>query len=325
MMEKKHAFFALVLLTLATNACAASIEAQETTPEKTVWSFAVRLPAGTDFDNAQVLLDGTNLIEFYTNPSNETIAYNQDSERLFSNTEPEGNKVYFLVSPQATGEHTIRLEIDGETQDEKTLLFFEIYDAEGKADLQTQVNSLRGSVNSLIEQMNTMNDTLEQTMTQEDKQALQTSINNIDSSLTELEQKLEQQETENNAKTSVLLEDVQRLQEKTNDLNKAIAPGIGFAALGAIDDTAKTGLGLLALAIIAAVLIIRYKDRLPINKGIYGNWKKKPLFSEHDEEIAEQVLEESQDESQKGKWAFGHEPKQEKEEPKRFNLGDLIR
>lgn len=322
----KKALLVFLILVLATPCYTASIEALETLPEKTVWSFSVILPNGTDFDNAQLILDGSNLIAFYTNPSNEIIAYDKDTERLFSVTEPEGNKIYFLVSPQQTGDRTLRLEIDAETADEKTINFFELYDAEGKADLQTQVNSLRGNVNSIIEQFNEINNRLDQSLTEEDKQTLQTSINNMDNSLTGLETRLEQQSEENNTKTNILLEDVQRLQAKTNDLNASLNTGIGLASLGAINDNTKLGLGILAIAIIAAILIIRYKDRLPINKGIYGKFKKqRPMFTEHDEEITEQVLEESQDETQQGKWAFGSSQPQEKEDSKRFNLGDLIR
>ena len=198
MIKMKKAFLAFMILMLTTASYAASIEAPETMPEKTVWSFSITLPNGQDFDNATLQLDGSNLIEFYTNPSDEIIAYNENSEKLFSNTEPVGNKIHFLVSPQTKGDHVLKLEIDGETSGEKTVNFFELYDAEGKADLQTQVSSLRGSVNSIIEQFNEINDRIDQKLTQEDKQTLQTNINNVNSSLTELETKLEQQTEENN-------------------------------------------------------------------------------------------------------------------------------
>ena len=73
----------------------------------------------------------------------------------------------------------------------------------------------------------------------------------------------------------------------------------------------------------AIILIVKYKDKIP-KRGIYGKIKEKPVFSEKDEDIAEQVMTESSEESQKGKWAFG-EAKPEKEERKRFNVGDLIK
>ncbi|GAI26586.1 unnamed protein product [marine sediment metagenome] len=75
----------------------------------------------------------------------------------------------------------------------------------------------------------------------------------------------------------------------------------------------------------AAVLVVKFKDKIP-KKGLYGKAKKKSaVFSQHDEDIANQVLTESQDESKSGKWAIEGAKPAVKAERKRFNIGDLLR
>ena len=102
--------------------------------------------------------------------------------------------------------------------------------------------------------------------------------------------------------------------------------GVGFASLGGVSQE-LVGLGILFVVLIAAaVLVVKFRDRISLGKGLYGKPKKeKATFSKQDEDIAEQAMTEAQDEEgKKGKWAFGSEG-QPKEGSKRFNIGDLIR
>lgn len=322
----KKLVFAFLVLAIASSCNAASIEVQDSVPAKTVWSFSVTLPNGEDFDDARVLLDGSRLISFYTDPSDEIVAYDEDSSRLFSSTEPEGRKVYFLVSPLAKGTHDIELKVDDETEDEREVSFFEIFDADEQGDLQSKLNSLRGTVNSVVEQVNGFEGRLSEALTEEDRQALQSSINSTKDSITALESRLKQQETESDAKIDVLLQDLEVQRARINDLNKPVLFGVGFASLGGVSQE-LVGLGILFVVVIAAaVLVVKFRDRISLRKGLYGKPKKEEAtFSKRDKDIAEQAMTEAhEEEGQKGKWAFGSEERP-KGGSKRFNIGDLIR
>jgi len=300
---------------------AASIETNESVAAGTVWSFSVNLPDAEDFDDAKVFLDGDRTISFYT--YNGKIKFDQDDvdkSRVFSVTEPIDNTVYFLVSPLERGDHEIGLEVDGETEDEEQVNFFEIYDAEGRADLQSQINSLRGSVNSVVEQFN---DFGEKTLSEQDRAELEAKIAQVESLISSLEQDVENRSLENAQKVDVLLKDVTSLQQRTFDMNKSF--GIGLFSVGAVSQDVQTAVIVLIIVVVAAVLVAKYRDRIPLKKGLYGKPKKgQDLFSRQDKEITEQVLNESQDEEQKGKWAFG-EKEEKQHQRKGFNIGDLIR
>jgi len=317
---------AVLLFAILGNCYAVSIEVQESVPANTVWSFSVALPSSDDFDKAEVFLDGEKIAGISGGSGIDVLPSSIDKTKVFSNTEPVGNRVYFLISPVSSGEHRLRLEIDNEEKDEENINFFEIYDADEKADLQTQINSVRGSVNSLIEQTNSFEETLGDALTESDRQALQSSINSVQNSLNSLESRLEEEAASSTSKANVLMEDLEYLKARTNDLNASIF-GTGLFSLGNIGAEAQAGLAFLVIAVVAAVLLVKFKDRIPLKKGLYGSGKKsEALFSRHDEDIAEQVLQESQDEGKKGKWAAGS-AQEPKEEPKRkgFSIGDLLR
>ena len=322
----KKLIFALMVLLVATSASAASIEVQESVPANTVWSFSVTLPNGTDFDDAKVLLDGSRIISFETVGSNQTIEpFDEDSSRLFSSTEPVGNTVYFLVSPLDDGAHDIVLKVDDSTVDEESVDFFAIYDAGERADLQSQVNSMRGSVNSLVSQVNSVEEKLGNALTDEDRQALQASIDELKEAMLEMKTGLEGQDANSLVKINALNGYLQKLEERTSELENPQATGIGLVSLAGIGPGAQAGILFVIVAIVAAVLVIKFKDRIP-KKSLYGSPKKEaPVFSQRDEDIAAQVMNESQDESKKGRWAVEGARPVEKPERKPFNIGDLLR
>ena len=326
MVLMKRIFIAFMLVAFLASCSAASIEVYESIPANAVWSFSVNLPDADDFDDAKVFLDGGRLISFYTH-NGEIIPESDglDKSRVFSSTEPINNTVYFLVSPLEKGDHEIELEIDGDTVDEEVISFFEIYDAEGNADLQSQITSLRGNVNSVVEQFNEIKDKLDETLTEEDKRALEQSINNLETDVGALETEFENSSLQNQNRVEVLLEDVTALQARTADLNSSLAGGLGFLSLGSLNQGTIMIIVTIIIAIVAAMLVVRYKDKISFKKGLYGKPRKnKVMFSQHDEDITEQVLNESQDSEKVGKWSFG-DTKPVKEERKPFNIGDLLR
>ncbi len=321
----KRLLFALIILLAATGAGAASIDVQESIPANTVWSFSVTLPNGTDFDDAEVLVDGSRIISFETVGSSQTIqAFDEDSSRLFSSTEPVGNTVYFLVSPLDDGEHNIVLKVDDSEVDEESVDFFEIYDADERADLQNQVTSLKGSVNTLVSQFNSIEESLGSALKEEDRLALQANIDNLQASMSEVETGLESQTGDNLVKINALNKYLNELEMRTNELVNPPVTGIGMVSLGSVGAEAQAGILFVIVAIIAAVLVVKFKDKLP-KKGLYSKSKSEAsVFSQHDEDIADQVLTESQNAEKSGKWAIeGAKPV--KQERKRFNVGDLLR
>ncbi len=322
----KKLIFALMVLLFVTGASAASIDVQETIPANTVWSFSVTLPTGTNFNDADVLLNGSKLISFETMGSSQVItAVDPDSSRLFSSTEPVNNTVYFLVSPLRSGNHDIVLKIDDSTADEQEVEFFEIYGAEERADLQTQVTRLKGSVNTLVEQFNSIEESLGNALNEEDKQALQANIDSLQSSMSEIEAGLEEQDADSLTKIIALNGYLNDLQNSTNEDEESVVTGIGMVSLGSVGPEAQAGILFIIVAIVAAVLVVKFKDKLP-KKGLYSKSKKEaPVFSQYDEDIANQVMTESQDEIKSGKWAIEGAKPVEKSGRKRFNVGDLLR
>ncbi|MBN2067086.1 MAG: hypothetical protein JW744_01320 [Candidatus Diapherotrites archaeon] len=319
--------FAFLLVLLAGFCYSASINVEGSLPANTVWSFSVSLPNGADFDDATVFLEGTELISFYTNPSNQIIAYDADSTRVFSYTEPIGNNVYLLVSPMAKGSREITLEVDGVEEDNEEIGFFTILDADEQGDIQGQLNSLKGSLNTLIGQLNELE---ESALTEDDRQELLSKIASIEGSIYSIESSLASLESKANVNESEiqgLSLQASDLMQRTADLNAAIS-GTGLFGLGKAGEM----LGLAIVVIIVAIIALsfaysnRHKLKFNVKKSVYG--KQKPAksiqgFSRKDEDITSEVLEE---EGRKGKWAYGdHELKQEARESKRFQLGDLLK
>jgi len=324
----KKILIAFLVMLIAGSCYAASIDVPESLPEKSVWSFSVTLPNGQDFDDADVFLDGDRLISFYTNPQDEIVTYDVDESRLFSSTDPIGNRVYFLVSPLSEGNHRIKLEVDDSVEAEEEVEFFEIYDSDSGSSLQDQINSVKTSVGSMIEQYNAMESKISAALTEEDKQALQSSINNVSSSVSALESKLEEQAEQSDTKDNALLNDIESVKSEIVEMKEPQGLGAAFASLPEVSPEAQMGAIGLIIAIGAAALFIKFKDKLPLNSGLYGGSdKEENSFSKQDEDIAEQVMnEETGDSGQTGKWAFGSGGSRPvKEERKRFNIGDLIK
>lgn len=318
--------FAFLLIALAGSCFAASIDVPETLPEKTVWSFSVTLPNGSDFDDADVFLDGSRLISFYTNPSDEIIAYNEDDSRLFSATEPSGAKITFLVSPLAEGPHTLRLEVGGSLEAEEEIEAFEIYDEASGASLQDQIANVKSSLAGLIEQYNQLEARLPNYLTQEDKSALESRINGVQSTVSALEASLEEQGSQNDLKAQALMQEIESVSSEVQEMKEPKGLLAGFASLPEMPPETQTGLIALVVAVGVAALFIKFRNRLPLGKGIYGApAPEKASFSSQDEDIAEQVMSEAQEDRGSGKWAFGRERIPVKQESKRFNIGDLIK
>ncbi len=324
----KKILFAFLVLLLAGSCFATTIDAQEKIPAETVWSFSVTLPDADDFSDADVFLNGNRIMSFYT--YNGKIKFEEedvDKTKVFSNTEPIGNRVFFLVAPLSRGGQEISVEVDGEEKTRKEVDFFEIYDASESADLETQVNSVRNTATSLLNQVAALEDKLGQALTQEDKQTLQSGIDSIRNTISGLEASIAEQEAATGQKIDILAEDIQNLQGMTTDLNASMAAGVGMFGLFDLNPSFGMALAFVAIAIVIALALIRYKDKFPtLKSGLYGKQGKRDSFSKHDEDIAEQVLTESQNEDQKGKWAYGNfKQEKPKTERKRFNVGDLIR
>jgi len=245
------AFFALALI----GSCnAASINVEEAVPANTVWSFSVELPNADSFDDAEVRLDGSRLIAFYT--YNNKVKFDEedvDKTRLFSNTDPIGDEVYFLVSPLDEDDHKITLRVDGDTVEEKNVDFFEIYDADDKASLQEKIDNVKGSVTSLITQYNQLEERMGTALTQEDRQAIQSSIDNLQGSLNSLEASVQESDGSNEAKISALLQDIEALRNKIYGQETGSTVGTGFISLGSVSDETRNVIVLLLLAIAAVV------------------------------------------------------------------------
>ena len=325
MVLMKRIFIAFMLVALLASCSAASIEVNENIPASTAWSFSVEFPNSSDFDIAQIFLDGGKVARVSGGSGIDVLPSSIDKTKIFSYTDSVERRIYFLVSPLEKGDHEIELEIDGDTVDEEAISFFEIYDAEGNADLQSQITSLRGNVNSVVEQFNEIKDKLDETLTEEDRYALEQSINNLETDVGALETEFENSSLQNQNRVEVLLEDVTALQARTADLNSSLAGGLGFLSLGSLNQGTMMIIATIIIAIVAAMLVVRYKDKISFKKGLYGKPRKnKVMFSQHDEDITEQVLNESQDSEKVGKWSFG-DTKPVKEERKPFNIGDLLR
>ncbi len=314
--------FAFILLLLAGGCFAASVEVEQAVPAGTVWSFSVSLPNGQDFDGARVLLDGSTLVSF-TSPSDKIVSYDEDSSRLFSITDPENGKVYFLVLPLEKGDHVISLEVDGSQEAEEEVDFFGIFDAESSTSLKEQIDGVKNSVAGLIEQYNKLEDKLKAALTEEDKQQLQSSISSVESSVSQLEAAVEEQGEGTNTKIQGLVNDMLSMRQETAE--QPVGMFAGFASLGEVPPETASGVLAIIIVIGAAILLVKFRDWLPFKKGLYGKAGGKEMsFSKRDEDIAGQVMSESHEEASKGKWAFGKE-KPVKQEKKRFNIGDLIR
>lgn len=319
----KRVAFALLVLLLAAGCGAASIEVQESVPASTVWSFSVALPNAGDFTDAKILLDGSQIARIKGDSGIYVLPNSIDSTKIFSNTAPVSNRVYFLVSPLAKGTHTLKLEVDGAAADEKSVEFFEIYDAEGNADLQDQVTSVRGSVNSLVEQFNELEGRLANALGAEDKAELNAGIAKVESALSSLEAAVEEKGSERDAKINALNGYLQQLEARESE--KEMQAGTGFFSIPGIGMEMQALLLIAVVAAAAVFFVVKFRDRIPLKKGLYGKVKiMVPSFSNYDDDITEQAMKAAQKDGPDGKWAFGSEARKE-EAHEGFGIGSLIK
>lgn len=318
MVQMRKLLFAFLVIALAGYCSAASVEIKDTLPAETVWSFSVFLPNGVDFGNAEVLLDSSRLAYFQTDSADQVVLLEKDNSRLFSVSSASSNRVYLLVAPLVKGDHTVSLKVDGASIVEKTISFFEIGSFDDKQSMQDKIASLNGSVNTVINQINNLE---EDALTQEDRQELQASINELQGKLDSLEAELKQ-DAQN--KANVLVGDIQVLQQRVDDLNKAAGFGIGFALLPEVKQETVMIALLAVAAVLAIALIVKFRDRIPLQRNMYGKFKKDaPVFSVRDDEISEQVSSQAAEiQSGSGKWAF----EETASKPKRgFGFRDMLK
>ena len=321
----KRIAFALMVLLLTAGGGAASIEVQGSVPASTVWSFSVTLPNAGDFTDAKILLDGPQIARIKGDSGIYFPPNSIDTTKIFSRTDVVSNRVYFLVSPLAKGTHTLRLEVDGSSADEESVEFFEIFDAEGNADLQDQLTSIQGSINTLVSQLNEIESRLGETLDADDRAELQAGIDSVQSALSGLEANVELKGGESDAKINALNGYLQQLEQRESE--KEMQAGTGFFSIPSIRPEMQAFLLIVVVAAAAVFLVAKFRDRIPIKKGLYGNVKiRVPSFSKYDSDITEQAMKAAQRDtsSPDGKWAF--ESEAHKEEAHRgFGFGALIK
>ncbi len=325
MVLMKKLLSALLLFLLAVSCSAASINVQNAVPADTVWSFSVTLPDAGDFDEAEIMLDGSSLVTLYTR-SNKILVDVLNETKVLSNA-VVGSSVYLSIAAVGKGTHSIRLVIDGEEEASKEVLFFEVLAAEDQPDLQSQINSLHGSINSLIEQFNELDERAGGMLKEEDRQQLQAGIDELSAAVNSLEAQLQQQQVaaeQAEAELASLQQQAQALGRKALELDETIASGLfGLAS------NPKAGLSMVIIIVAAVVivLVVRNREKLQFKKGLYESHRKEEqepvVFSESEEEITGEVLQEEQGKS--GKWAFKGKKAGPRAESKRFHLSDLLK
>ena len=316
-------FLAFLLLLLFSVAYSASINASDSIAANAVWSFSVSLPNASEFDNAEVLLDGSSLgIKWYA--PGDTILVDEkniDKTRVFSSSQPVSNTIYFMITPMLKGTHSIVLNVDSSESARKEIRFFEALDSAQQANLQTELSGLRGTVIALEERLNALQ---ADSLKKEDKDQLLAEINSLKGKIDSMQSSLDSfaaDESQNKESIDGLVAETQALRQQTTKLNESMESG--FFGLG----KSWQGIGLIAALLIVAIIVIAvaYSKRhlFHFKRSLYGK-RMGPgdlgaTLSEEDGGIAAAGL---AAEARPGKWAV-EKPVEEKRH--RFHFGDLIK
>lgn len=316
---RKLLFASLFLLLAA--AASAAIDLQNSVAANSVWSFSVSLPEPSAFSSAKILLDDSQLIKIISDGSN-TVPWpnSMDAARVSSNA-VVGNSVYLSVVGLPKGAHTIKVQVDDWSPESREVYFFEAMDAAEQSNLQSQLNSLKASVDTLTEEVNSFPADY---LRKEDKDQLLAEISALKGKIDSMQSSLDSvaaDESQNKQGIQGLITETQQLRQQTTKLDESMQSG--FFGWGKLTQ----GTGLIAALLIVAiiVIIIAYSKRhlFHFKKSLYGKRMNSEdlgaTLGEEDGVIDAKGL---AAEAKPGKWAL-EKPVEEKR--RRFHFGDLIK
>ena len=321
---KKALFCLLLPLLLAPLGAFAGINAPASIPADTVWSFSVSLPAAGEFSSARIFLDGTQVAKVNGDSGIYFPPNSVESSRILSNA-IGGNTAFFSVAALGKGTHTLKMQVDSIDPESREIYFFEVFNAESQRELQSQLDSVRGSVNSLITQFNSLEEKSNGALTASDKEELLAGIKELGSLAEALQAELELQKSENAAaqgEIQSLSGEMSSLKGKPVVTGSGAGAGVaGFFSAAILDSGAGMALIAVIVAAVFAVLLVKNRGRLRFRKSIYAKAEKAEEVSSINTKEVTEVLEEME---KKGKWAFV-ENKAAGEPKKPFSMGEIIR
>lgn len=346
MNTEKAGFLILSMLLLSLSVSAMDIQLPATINPNSNFFFTTTLNSSDSFDKVEVYLDNQKLVDAYSNLQVISDPYNGNyvMKAFITDTDPNSNSGLQLIVSHlgvADGSHTIDVKAikNNSMVDEKTATF-----STGTNNIEDLINQkvndkLSGFEETLTNFQNSLDlfgaqytaiknsfDSIQGANTN-----LQDSITALQNSLQALQGNVTQTQTDVQSKTGKLEGDVKQLQDfqTSQTLKEADAKknnpfnAISGLATGAGNES-QIGFGIVVIVVIVgAVLLIRRRKGMSIYRGISkgNNFDSNSL----EQQLADQG---SEDESGLGAAASGPkwmEAKKAAEEPKRFNLGDLIR
>jgi len=317
----KKTLFCLLLL-FAPLGVFAEINAPASIPADTVWSFSVSLPAAGEFVSARIFLDSQQVAKVNGDSGIYFPPNGVESSRIFSNA-IGGNTAFFSAAALGKGTHTLKMQVDSKDFESREIYFFEVLNAENQQEVEAQLNSVKGSVNSLITQFNGLEDKSKGALTAADKEELLAKISGLGALAESLQAELQLQKSENSAamgEISALSREISLLKEKPKGIDLA-AGATGLFSAAALNSGIGIALIMVIVAAIAIALLARNIGRIGFKKSIYSKPQKEDAVSSINTNEVTEVLEEME---KKGKWAFD-ENKVADEPKKPFSMGEIIK
>ncbi|MCX6799025.1 MAG: hypothetical protein NTW59_02945 [Candidatus Diapherotrites archaeon] len=323
-----------VLLFFAACASAVSISAADSVAAGSVWSVSVSLPNAGEFNFAKIFLDGSQIAKVNGDSGIYFPPSSADSSRVLSAT-VSGNNANFLLAGLSRGTHTVSVSVDGGDSVGREVNFFDVLSAEEQGSLQSQLNSLRGSVNSLVEQYNALEGKGGGVLTEDDKQEFLGELGNVKASIEEMQQRLSAAESDGAAtkgELGLLLGDVEALGAKAgvsvaaaeNAALESSEQPTGLFSLPPLDPGLEMAMLVVVAAAAAIGLIFLNRGGLSRSGSVYSG-KSVPEFSSTYIEVKKEIEKEEEEEMQakNPKWAFDKKPAAEEKKP--FGIGDIVR
>ena len=143
---QKTLFLAVALLVFSAGASALTVDAPVSVPEHTSWGFSVALDPTASWSKVSVAVDGTHLLDAYSNGAITPDPYNGGFVLKSFIYSPDSNSadlltLYVSHFGLAKGAHTVSAQSEG-ASDSGTVVAFAPLDESDRNSLESDINAL---------------------------------------------------------------------------------------------------------------------------------------------------------------------------------------
>ena len=345
---KRIALVLVLLIAFAFSVQAVSLTAPQEIPASVNWSFTADF-GSLNFNEAKFLLDSRQLATVYVYNSELLVAQNSVDNSLVLNISLSGTKAFVSMAGISEGEHSLKAEAYTNNQvsdsGEVKIKFSNSLNEGYKTEVQQRLDSLQGSVNSFVVELNKLKAQIDETKTA--TSALQSADSETGAKITEMNSAMEKMDNEIKTLIAEIASLNQEIALEKKERQKSILEAIGgmFAQKEQTQETKpvqagatesnnapEANAGFFALAAgniawifiaIIAVLAVVFLAKFAQNSG----FSLRPSSRSYDDDqgvLGSGTGGNSSEDQKQGKWSF-EKPPEKKPPGGGLGFGNLIR